>query len=366
MLIKALKVKKLLPIVLGVAIIVMLLVFPAPCIAAAKDGLSLSLSVVFPSLFPFMVASRYIIATGGAERLAPHFRPVMKGLFRLPPASGIAFVLGVISGYPVGASAVADLVKNGQISKEQGEHMLAFCNNSGPLFIIGSVAVGMLSSPVYGYILYGIHFISAVLTGILMRASAPSYSGTRAKPRPYQDSVSAFTNAVTTSVYSMLSIIGYIVFFAVVIKILNILPLFGIVSSWFHINADLVHAFFSGILEMTNGISSLSFIPVNSNLKMALIAALIGFSGLCVLFQTKDAVKEAGLSLHKYVKGKALLAGISFVLAYLVFSFLPETVSVFHSNVSTVHTNPPFALYFWCSFIPSIVILILARNKYSR
>lgn len=54
-----------------------------------------------------------------------------------------AFIMGIISGYPVGAKIVTEFRKNGDCSKAEAERLLAFTNNSGPLFIIGTIGISM-------------------------------------------------------------------------------------------------------------------------------------------------------------------------------------------------------------------------------
>lgn len=57
-----------------------------------------------------------------------------------------AFIMGIISGYPVGAKIVTEFRKNGDCSKAEAERLLAFTNNSGPLFIIGTIGVSMFGN----------------------------------------------------------------------------------------------------------------------------------------------------------------------------------------------------------------------------
>lgn len=57
-----------------------------------------------------------------------------------------AFIMGIISGYPVGAKIVTEFRKNGNCSRAEAERLLAFTNNSGPLFIIGTVGVSMFGN----------------------------------------------------------------------------------------------------------------------------------------------------------------------------------------------------------------------------
>ncbi len=57
-----------------------------------------------------------------------------------------AFIMGIISGYPVGAKIVTEFRKNGDCSRAEAERLLAFTNNSGPLFIIGTVGISMFGN----------------------------------------------------------------------------------------------------------------------------------------------------------------------------------------------------------------------------
>ena len=57
-----------------------------------------------------------------------------------------AFIMGIISGYPVGAKIVTEFRKNGNCSRAEAERLLSFTNNSGPLFIIGTIGVSMFGN----------------------------------------------------------------------------------------------------------------------------------------------------------------------------------------------------------------------------
>ena len=57
-----------------------------------------------------------------------------------------ALIMGIISGYPVGAKIVTEFRLNGDCSKAEAERLLAFTNNSGPLFIIGTIGVSMFGN----------------------------------------------------------------------------------------------------------------------------------------------------------------------------------------------------------------------------
>lgn len=118
--------------------ILSLILFSAQNLIAAKNGLALFAFSVLPTLFPFFVATELILKTNIINILGKVLTKFMKPIFNLPGESAIAIILGTISGYPIGAKIVCDLKKDKKISKIEAERLIAFTNNSGPLFIIAT------------------------------------------------------------------------------------------------------------------------------------------------------------------------------------------------------------------------------------
>ena len=82
----------------------------------ARDGVTLALTVLIPSLFPFLFLS--IAMTSSCQEFALIiFRPV-RYLFHLPPGTDSLLLTGFLGGYPAGAQAVHLAYSSKQISKE--------------------------------------------------------------------------------------------------------------------------------------------------------------------------------------------------------------------------------------------------------
>ena len=126
-----------------VLIAICLVVFSKTNLAATTNGLTLWATCVVPSLFPFFVITNLLSHTKVVSFMGKLLDKFMRPLFNVPGIGGFAFVMGLISGYPVGAKIVSDFRENGSITKDEGERMLAFTNNSGPLFIISSVGISL-------------------------------------------------------------------------------------------------------------------------------------------------------------------------------------------------------------------------------
>ena len=169
---------------------------------SVAEALALCARSVVPSLFPFLVASSALLALGFGELAAPWLAGLMEPLFRVPGAGSAALVLGLVGGYPIGAKTAADLYRENLVSREEAERLLAFCNNSNPVFLISVLGVGVFGSVRAGVWLWLIHVLSALLTGLVFRGSGKSASRQELTRHPPFQAVSfaeAFTGAVRSS-----------------------------------------------------------------------------------------------------------------------------------------------------------------------
>ena len=150
-----------------------LLLQPDAAAQAAKNGLLLCGNLIVPALFPFFILSSLLISTGGAARFGRLLSGVMGIWFHQPGASASALVLGFLGGYPVGAKTVCTLYEEKLCDRTQAEHLLLFCNNAGPAFILGAAGSAVFHSAAIGFLLLAIQIFSALLVGVLFRPARP-------------------------------------------------------------------------------------------------------------------------------------------------------------------------------------------------
>lgn len=161
-----------------------LVVFSNTNLAAAKSGLSLWWAAVIPSLFPFFVATELLSYTNVVAFLGKLFSKIMRPLFGVPGEAAFAFLMGLISGYPVGAKITTQFVEQGICTKEEGERMLAFTNNSGPLFIIGTVGITLFGNSTIGILLLITHILAGMTVGIVLNLISKKENGFhRSRPK---------------------------------------------------------------------------------------------------------------------------------------------------------------------------------------
>ena len=171
-----------LPVIVVLFLIVGIIIFPQEAIKSAKEGLNIWVNVLIPSLLPFIIGANLVVDLKIVDLVGMIINPVTKFIFNVSGKSALVFVISTVSGYPVGAKLAYDLRINSQISKSEAQRLVSFCSTSGPLFIIGAVAVGMFKNASLGYLMILCHYLGSISVGIIFRnygkerLSSPKYN----------------------------------------------------------------------------------------------------------------------------------------------------------------------------------------------
>lgn len=347
-------------ILFAIIMLIGLIILPQQCLEAAKGGLDLCQKVIIPSLFPFFVCSKLLIQLGFVAILGRKCSCIMRPLFHVPGIGAFSFCLGILSGYPVGAKAVTELYEKRLCTKTEAERLLAFCNNSGPLFIIGAVGTGLYHSPQIGFMLYAAHVLSAVTIGFLFRFY-------KRKEMPYEkkDSMSSIIitsnlgdllgKAIKDSILSVAVVCGFILFFSVLIAIMqafHIITLLSGLFAFFGIAPDASQGFSYGILELTNGVKQLApsyaFLP--------LTGFLLAWSGISVVLQVAGIISRYHLSLKAFIFAKLFQGTAAFFYTYL-FTFLIATPTFIEITKNPPNESLESAWFYLFSSVFIVVII---------
>lgn len=338
-----------------------MIIFPSNVISSGKNAVELAFFSVLPCLFPFFVLQYLSIEVGVTHLFSKYFGGIFKKIFKVPDIS--PFILGIIGGYPVGFNAVVKLFEQKKITKAQAERMSAFCNNSGPAFIIGFVGVYLFSNKNIGYILLASHILASITVGIIfsLKQDAPINHVKRTKME-YKPFYTSFIQAVNTSFSSCLLVCGYIIFFSVFAEILICFGVFKSIAyiiqpifSGIGFGTDEIVAFMIGIIEMSTGINYLSSTKAYIEVKIILASMLLGFGGISIHFQTLNFNK--GLSLKKYFIGKTMQAVISPIYSLICYKMLYNYIDV--SFMHNTYSTKAF-------YIINIITLIVGYFIYKR
>lgn len=321
---------------------IFLLVFSNVNLESCRNGLKLWANSVVPSLLPFFIATELLGYTNVINILGKLLDKLMRPLFNVPGLSAFPFIMGVISGYPIGAKIVSDLKIQGKLSNIEAERLIAYANNSGPLFIVGTVGIGLFNNISIGILLLSTHILAGLTVGLIFRwwksgnkkrnfgekGARPFFSPSQISARNLGEVLS---KSITNAINNVLLIGGFIVLFSIIISILEnsgVLDLFSNLLkptlNILKIPSSFIKGTLSGIIELTNGIANIASIPNKSiSVNIIICAFLIGFGGFSVCLQILSIISKAKISIKPYIIGKLLQGTLAAVYTYLIIYFVP-------------------------------------------
>ena len=310
--------------VLGIgagALAVLLAVFPQISIDGARAALSLCANILIPSLFPFFVCANMLLDSGMASAAGKRLKKVFHPIWGVGAEGSAAIVMGLISGYPTGAAVTAALYSGGCIKKREAQHLLAFTNNAGPLFVIGTLGVGMYKSSSVGYILLISTVTASLLAGVIFRIfSEKEEAGTQ------KVLMQKTGNCMEKAVETMLSLCGYVVFFASVIVLLEkagVLAFLCNLLAKCGVSAGTARLLVMGFLELSTAAGAAEGASVEA------MAFILSWGGCSVFLQTAGIVRRAGLSMKSYIGGKMIASVLSALFCRILLHVWPQSQSVF-------------------------------------
>lgn len=341
-----------------------MMLFPTIALESAQKGVNLWAGVVLPALLPFFICANFMIAVGIPNLIGKFFEKPFQFFFGAPGCSAFIFIISITSGYPMGPKLIGDMRRRGEIALSEAKRMLTFCSTSGPLFMLGTVGVGMLHSPSAGAIITISHYLGAIFNGIIFHLLSKKEkqiylnNNLRLKNKLiYEENsiLELFTDAIISSLKTLGIICGYIIIFTMITDFLELTKAFASFQKY-------QIGIFKGLLEMTVGCNDLALSEeISIQLKCVLATFLISFGGFSVLAQSMSVLYKSNISLWYYFKAKmmhGLIAGaIAYFLTPYLMSFSVNPVSNF--GIQTWNFNPGMVAQLLFSTKMIIIIMFM-------
>lgn len=328
--------------------------YPQEVVRSATDGLSLWWHYVLPALLPFFILSELLLASGFVHFMGVLVEPLMRPVFRLPGQASFVVAMSFTSGIPIGAILTSRLRNQNALTKVEGERLLAFTCNPSPGFMFGAVASSMLLRPELGIVLVSSVYLGNIIVGILFRFygakgtnklpySKPSLRNAFLELRKAQSQDSRpfgqmFGDAVRQSVNSILFVGGFIVFFAVLVNMIEQYQVTKGIAAALHwisggaIDTKSVSALVTALLETTLGCRSTIEAFSSLHLQIGVLAAVLGWGGLSTFAQVASFTSATDLRFMPFVIGRALHTVFAFALSQLFLNLMK--VPVFNHNIA--------------------------------
>ncbi|CUP54804.1 Uncharacterized protein conserved in bacteria [Turicibacter sanguinis] len=369
--------KKIMNSVVLLAFLIILLLQPAPIIAATKTGFITWAEKVVPSLFPFFVLTRLMIYYQVPQLIGKLLTPLFKSLLHLSPITFFVMFLSMISGNPSGSKMARDYYDQHLISAKEMEGLMYFCNFASPLFILGTVGVVLYQSTTIGYLLLIAHLLGSIAVFIccypLLRSKETIRQVTVQFPN--QSFSAILIDCIESSLQTLIRVGGIIVFFYIISETFNIIEitqLFNVIMHPFieDIGLASIEPLVAGILEFTQGVTKVSQTTAPLQTKLVLTAFIISFTGLSVHTQSFMFAKNLNIPYLKYFIMRLLHGCTSALIVLLTWkTVLREDIDVFlplDSTPSTVDSSliPLTVVLFASYFILKLYHQIKIRVKH--
>lgn len=293
---------------------------PKEAFDASIQGLDIWWKIVFPAMLPFLMLSQMLTAFGFTHAIGVMLEPLMQRVFKLPGHAGFALAVGMCGGFPAAADAVSRLVQDKQMTARQAVIVVAAAHFANPMMILLVIGGAFLHLPAAGYFLLIIHWISGWIaaaaamrlhpaarkgslasgstsTSISVLGSTREQSQSPRRPSLISRMLQAAREAhsrdargfgkllgdtVSQAVQTLMLTGGYIIVFAVFIRLLSL-----------YLTPGISAAVWPSVLELHLGTYQISKTALDPAMLMALLAAALGWGGICSHLQVTSILRTA-------------------------------------------------------------------------
>lgn len=302
-----------------VFLFVVMLVCPKAVFTGASEGLLLWFQIILPTLFPFLLVTNLLLISGSIHYISSAFGKILSRIFRVSENGSFAVLAGFLCGYPMGAKVASDLTIAGYISREEGQYLLSFCNNTSPIFILNFIVWKTLKNETLMLPTLCILLLAPTIVSLFTRrkyllgrknfqkltVSSENAKSSFSKKLSFHE----IDVSIMDSFETLVKVGGYIILFSVILTLFKSIPVQipGL-------------TFILPFLEITNGITMFARTSLPMYLQYPAILGLTAFGGLCSVAQTQCMVQQAGFSIAPYIKEKlaAALTASSLGLVYFI------------------------------------------------
>ena len=172
--------------------------------------------------------------------------------------------------------------------------------------------------------------------------------------------------AIQKGLSGIFNIGGFVLFFSVLLSMLNASGLFQVIDNLFqlllgilHISPQLSSALASGLFEMTLGAQNAAECETDLLMQLMVISFILGWSGLSIQAQVCSILSAQQISAKMYCLCRPLQGILAALLIPVFITCCPWMLSLpTAQSIQTVHNTPVLLTLF--SAVPTLAIMVLA------
>lgn len=336
---------------LFVSLFTMLILYKESVSKSIYNSINYCLSALYPSLFPFMFASKFFYLSVPENLLTKIFSPFMKKLFKLRGNCFLAFIFALFFGYPLGAKFTSSMLNENKISENEAFRLFSCCLSPGIPFCVLFVGGKLLGNIYIGIVI----FISIIISNILILFVSSFFSKTPAEINNVTLKLNIYEKvsfSLNSSAKALLNMALYVLIFRLLSDLLFVSGTSAKLNSILFFIPSEIKAFLSCFLfEVTGGAAE----AININLSLPYIGAGLSFGGLSIFFQLFSFFKVHSFKLSKLIIIRLFSSFLTFLCLKLYCFFNPEIYTLTVSG-SIYEINKP---YMQNTFLSTILFTLL-------
>ena len=304
--------KRILPTLLALFLLALLFINPKVTADGVRRGLSLCFETLFPSLFPFLILSAFLVKSECAVLPVRLLGKPLRFFLGLSQQGATALLLGLLCGFPIGTVTAVAYFEREELSKEELCRLSLFINNPSAGFLIGTVGKSLFGNEAVGVMLFLITWLASLSVGVFLRllyGELPQKQHIPSNGIKKPSVVNLLTGSISQSFFSLFQIFSFVIFFSCITECLSAILVAERISPY-------VCTWLTGLLEITSGVHrAVGTMPPYQALCAA--AFFAGFSGLSICLQLFSITEQQQLPLLPYLLAKGVQGGLCLLLTAL-------------------------------------------------
>lgn len=314
------------------------IIFNDRCTQGVKNAMYICKDILIPSMFPFLIMSKFASHSRVSEVFAWIFGKACKAIFHLPENCAAVIIMSMTCGYPTGASMVGTMLDNDIIDVKTAKRLMKFSYNPGIPFCVVAVGKIMLSNEKIGWMIYACACLACISVAVIDGFFHRKDELVENQAPTYLPMSQAIINGVNDAAQAMLAICTYVVIFSCIFSLLGnfdgkqyIMPLF----------------------EITAGTALCA-----GKIPLELMTVYIVFGGLCIHMQVFDTVIKSGHTFLSFLQYRAVCALLSGLFFTILIKLFPQSQDVFSNITQTSHSFASISTAASVSMIIMCVVMI--------
>ena len=157
--------KKTISILFLFCFLFLMLRFPTTTVKASASGLMLWYQTLLPTLLPFTILANILISSGYFLYLGGFFYRFLHFVYPINQTTVFPLVAGLLFGFPLGSKITADLIKQQELSVEEGNILICISNSFSPAFISSYFIKNSLEAPKLTFLCFFILYLPPLVFG---------------------------------------------------------------------------------------------------------------------------------------------------------------------------------------------------------